>query len=154
MVSMRNDVLNVALDPTDNPYLMGPYAPVDTEIEAPDLRVIGEIPDDLNGLYVRNGPNPQHAPAGRYHWFDGDGMLHALHFRDGTASYRNRWVRTVGFQRESQAGAGPLHGDGGALGRQPPGREAAIPLPVVEGHRQHRRRVPQRQPDGPLVPGR
>lgn len=67
MVSMRNDVLNVALDPTDNPYLMGPYAPVDTEIEAPDLRVIGEIPDDLNGLYVRNGPNPQHAPAGRYH---------------------------------------------------------------------------------------
>lgn len=105
MVSMRNDVLNLALDTTDNPYLMGPFAPVDTEIEAADLQVIGEIPTDLNGLYVRNGPNPQHAPAGRYHWFDGDGMLHALHFSDGQATYRNRWVRTVGFQRESQAGA-------------------------------------------------
>lgn len=105
MVSMRNDVLNVALDTTDNPYLMGPFAPVDTEIEASDLEVIGEIPTDLNGLYVRNGPNPRHAPAGRYHWFDGDGMLHALHFSDGKATYRNRWVRTVGFQRESQAGA-------------------------------------------------
>ncbi len=108
MVTLRNDALNLALDTTDNPYLMGGYAPVDTEIEAADLTVIGEIPEDLNGLYVRNGPNPQHSPAGRYHWFDGDGMLHALHFRDGTASYRNRWVRTIGFERESQAG-GPLY---------------------------------------------
>lgn len=104
MVDLRNDVLNLALDTEDNPYLMGGYAPVDTEIEAADLTVVGEIPDDLNGLYVRNGPNPQHAPSGRYHWFDGDGMLHAVHFRDGTASYRNRWVRTTGFTRESRAG--------------------------------------------------
>lgn len=104
MVSLRNDALNVALDTSDNPYLMDGYAPVDTEIDAEHLTVIGEIPSDLNGLYVRNGPNPQHAPGGRYHWFDGDGMLHAIHFRDGTASYRNRWVRTIGFQRESQAG--------------------------------------------------
>ena len=104
MVTVRNDALNLALDTTDNPYLMGGFAPVDTEIDASDLTVIGEIPCDLNGLYVRNGPNPQHHPAGRYHWFDGDGMLHALHFRDGTASYRNRWVRTVGFDRETSAG--------------------------------------------------
>lgn len=105
MVTVRNDALNLALDTTDNPYLMGGYAPVDTEIAAADLTVVGEIPADLAGLYVRNGPNPQHMPAGRYHWFDGDGMLHAIHFRDGTASYRNRWVRTVGFEREAQAGA-------------------------------------------------
>lgn len=67
LVDLRNDVLNLALDTEDNPYLMGGYAPVDTEIEAADLTVVGEIPDDLNGLYVRNGPNPQHAPSGRYH---------------------------------------------------------------------------------------
>jgi carotenoid cleavage dioxygenase len=110
MVGLRNDVLNLALDTTDNPYLLGGYAPVDTEIEASDLEVRGEIPSDLNGLYVRNGPNPRHLPAGRYHWFDGDGMLHALHLREGRAAYRNRWVRTVGFQRESRAGTALYRG--------------------------------------------
>ena len=104
MTTVRNDALNLALDTEDNPYLLDGYAPVDTEITAQDLEVIGEIPDDLNGLYVRNGPNPRYRPTGRYHWFDGDGMLHGLHFRDGTATYRNRWVRTIGYQRDQVAG--------------------------------------------------
>ena len=104
MATVRNDALNLALDTEDNPYLLDGYAPVDTEITAEDLEVIGEIPDDLNGLYVRNGPNPKHLPTnGRYHWFDGDGMLHGLHFRDGTATYRNRWVNTIGYQRDTKA---------------------------------------------------
>ena len=54
--------------------------------------MIGELPDDLAGVFVRNGSNPKFAPPGRYHWFDGDGMLHALHFENGTAVYRNRYV--------------------------------------------------------------
>ena len=95
------------LTPTEvesNPYLGGPYAPIDTEIDASNLHVIGEIPRDLDGVYLRNGPNPQHDPVGRYHWFDGDGMVHAVHFRDGTATYCNRWVRTDAFERERAAG--------------------------------------------------
>src|SRR4029453_4786881 len=74
------------------------------EVTLDDLEVLGEIPDHLNGVYVRNGPNPQFDPRGRYHWFDGDGMVHALHLADGKASYRNRWIRTEGFERERQAG--------------------------------------------------
>ncbi len=100
---VRNDALNVALDAGENPYLMGGYAPVDTEIGAEDLEVIGEIPADLNGLYVRNGPNPRFTTEGRYHWFDGDGMLHAIHLRNGTATYRNRWIRTDGFAADGAA---------------------------------------------------
>lgn len=87
-----------------NPYLGGPFAPVDSEIDAADLTVIGEIPRDLDGVYLRNGPNPQYPPVGRYHWFDGDGMVHAVHFNDGKATYRNRWVRTDAFDRERAAG--------------------------------------------------
>jgi carotenoid cleavage dioxygenase len=87
-----------------NPYLEGVYAAVDEERTDERLEVIGEIPADLDGLYVRTGPNPQYAPAGRYHWFDGDGMVHGIRFRDGEASYRNRWVRTKGFEREAEAG--------------------------------------------------
>jgi len=89
---------------SQDPYLGGNYAPIDTEIVAHDLPVIGQIPRDLAGVYVRNGSNPRFAPKGRYHWFDGDGMLHAVHFEDGRASYRNRWIRTEGLAAELEAG--------------------------------------------------
>jgi carotenoid cleavage dioxygenase len=42
-----------------------------------------------------------------YHPFDGDGMLHQLHLAGGSASYRNRFIRTAGFLAEQEA-AGPL----------------------------------------------
>ena len=87
-----------------NPYLLGVFAPVEHEITADDLTVIGEIPSDLNGVYLRNGPNRQFAAPGRYHMFDGDGMIHAMHFENGTARYRNRWIRTRALHEESAAG--------------------------------------------------
>jgi carotenoid cleavage dioxygenase-like enzyme len=77
-----------------SPYLEGPFAPIDAEITADDPAVIGEIPRDLSGMFVRNGANPRFEPIGRYHWFDGDGMLHGVHLADGRATYRNRYVRT------------------------------------------------------------
>ncbi|HSF85827.1 MAG TPA: carotenoid oxygenase family protein [Acidimicrobiia bacterium] len=107
---VRNDALAVALDAGENPYLMGPYAPVHNEIDATDLEVIGEIPADLEGLYVRNGPNPRFRTEGRYHWFDGDGMLHAIYLENGEATYRNRWVRTAGFEQDTSAGRGLWQG--------------------------------------------
>lgn len=83
-----------------NPYLSGSYAPVHEQIEAPLELLAGAIPADLNGVYVRNGPNPERTQAGRHHWFDGDGMLHAVTFANGQATYRNRWIETVGLQLE------------------------------------------------------
>ena len=75
-----------------NPYLKGLYAPVQDEIDAQALPVIGEIPRDLNGAYFRNGPNPAAAPTGMHHWFDGEGMVHGVWFEDGKARYANRYV--------------------------------------------------------------
>ena len=83
-----------------NPYLAGPYGPVTREVEAVDLPVIGEIPADLAGLYVRNGPNPERAPSAPHHWFDGDGMLHGVWFDEGRARYRNRFVGTPDLAAE------------------------------------------------------
>lgn len=94
----------------ENPYLTGIYAPVDTELDCSDLKVIGDIPKDLNGVMLRNGPNPKYAPKGRYHWFDGDAMLHAVHFEAGKASYRNRWLDTRGLQAEVEAGESLFNG--------------------------------------------
>lgn len=89
----------------ENPYLSGIYAPTEHEIDVAALEVIaGEIPRDLFGSYVRNGPNPRFAPRGRHHWFDGDGMLHAIRFENGHARYRNRYVRTAGLARDEEEG--------------------------------------------------
>lgn len=96
--------LPLRITPNNNPFLMGLFAPVSQEITADELPVIGAIPQDLEGVYLRNGPNPVLEPRGRYHWFDGDGMVHAIEFRGGKAIYRNRWIRTAGFTAEQEAG--------------------------------------------------
>ena len=99
------------VDGIDNPYLHGPYAPVVSEITAVDLPVtLGKIPDDLYGAYLRNGPNPVFKPRGAYHWFDGDGMVHGLYFRDGRASYIRKWVQTRDLHKEIERGNVELSG--------------------------------------------
>lgn len=89
---------------TTSPFLRGNFAPVHEEITAEQLKVIGQLPTGLSGMFVRNGPNPQFPPLGRYHWFDGDGMLHGVRIQDGRASYRNRYVQTAGLREERAAG--------------------------------------------------
>ena len=81
----------------ENRYLTGNFAPVRDELTTFDLPVDGALPPELSGRLLRIGPNPVTPPAdpAAYHWFIGDGMLHAIELGDGRAvSYRNRWVRT------------------------------------------------------------
>ena len=87
-----------------SPYLQDNFAPVAEELTVDRLTVIGNLPKDLNGFYVRNGPNPQLPPKGSYHWFDGDGMIHGVKIEDGRASYRNRFIATTGFLHEKKQG--------------------------------------------------
>ena len=47
----------------ENPYLSGSFAPVGQETESAPLDVIaGAVPRDLDGVLVRNGPDPRHPP--------------------------------------------------------------------------------------------
>lgn len=87
------------------PMLTGEYAPIFDEQELRNLPVEGEIPADLNGVYLRNGPNQRFEPKGKFHLFDGDGMLHAAEFRNGAVTYRNKWVRTRGWLQNDELGA-------------------------------------------------
>ncbi len=89
----------------DNPYLHGLFAPTTVERDQADCPVLkGEIPRELRGAYFRNGPSAKHAPSNRYHWFDGDGMVHGIWFEDGRARYRSRWVQTRGLALEAERG--------------------------------------------------
>jgi carotenoid cleavage dioxygenase-like enzyme len=76
-------------------FNVGNYAPVADELTENDLTVEGAIPAELDGWYLRNGPNPREATG---HWFTGDGMIHGVRIEGGEAKwYRNRWVRTDSF---------------------------------------------------------
>jgi carotenoid cleavage dioxygenase len=90
----------------DHPYRTGAWQPNFVEYDADALDVIeGAIPIELDGVYLRNTENPVMGSIGRYHPFDGDGMVHAIRFANGRASYRNRFVRTLGLAAELEAGA-------------------------------------------------
>ena len=80
-----------------NPYLTGVHTPLKEENTITDLKVTGTIPPALNGVYLRNGPNPLKMPnPATHHWFVGDAMLHGLRIQDGKALwYRNRWIRST-----------------------------------------------------------
>lgn len=106
MLQVLDEVRLTVPTDTDNPFLLGPFRPTGREwlADTGDLQVIGEIPRDLHGVYVRNSHTQVHDPMGIYHPFDGDGMLAAVHFEDGRATFRNRFVRTTGFLAEQAAG--------------------------------------------------
>ena len=82
-------------------YLSGNYAPVGDEVTAFDLPVIGTLPGELAGRYLRNGPNPiEPVDLATHHWFMGDGMVHGVRLRDGRAEwYRNRYVGSTTVSR-------------------------------------------------------
>lgn len=93
----QNKVQNKA----KNPYLHGIFGPVD-EVETHDLQVIGKIPQQLTGLLLRIGPNPIHVEnQAAYHWFSGDGMLHALKIEQGQATwFKSRYIATDSIQKQ------------------------------------------------------
>ncbi len=96
------------------PYLADNFGPVTEEVTATALETRGRIPAELNGRYLRNGPNPM-APVDmtKHHWFVGDGMVHGVRLGEGKALwYRNRWVRSEAMVE--------------ALGEDPAGRIFAI----------------------------
>ncbi len=91
--------------PSDNYFLDGNFSPVAEERDAEILEVVGSIPEDLAGHFLRIGPNPVHVfSEAAYHTFDGDGMIHAIEFGNGAPRYRNRWVKNEGFLTEQEQG--------------------------------------------------
>ena len=79
-----------------NPFLSGINKPIQKEETIVQLEVFGSIPPGLDGQYLRIGPNPIVPDPAGYHWFSGDGMVHAIALKNGKALwYRNRWIRSA-----------------------------------------------------------
>eukprot|EP00903_Cladosiphon_okamuranus_P013500 g12574.t1 len=109
-----NTVLKLAFKPVNyilnwpdkyNEFLQGAYAPVQEEVTAQECEVVGEVPEAVFGEFARNGPNPRLPPTGRYHWFDGDGMVHAVRLKSSdSAMYTNRYTKTNMLKATEQTG--------------------------------------------------
>ena len=99
---------------TPHPYLSGIHVPMTHEETLTDLEVSGSIPVELDGRYIRIGPNPVTPPnPASYHWFTGDGMVHGVRLQGGKALwYRNRWIRSnaVSAALGEAPAPGPRHG--------------------------------------------
>jgi all-trans-8'-apo-beta-carotenal 15,15'-oxygenase len=79
----------------------------------------GQIPAALQGTWFRNGPGLfEVGDTAIRHPFDGDGMVCAITFTEGRAHFRNRYVRTQGFEAEQAAGRILYRG---VFGTQKPG---------------------------------
>ena len=88
-----------------DPRLLGFATARAESLSAPLTTLSGRLPSGLAGVLWRNGPAEHERFGHRYrHWFDGDGMVQAFAFADGSARHRARILDTPKRRRETQAG--------------------------------------------------
>lgn len=79
---------------------------LDEEFSTVPLKIIGTVPEWLNGTLVRNGPvNFAINGEKNRHWFDGLAMLHAFSFHEGEVNYTNQFVRSQAYQTVFEDGS-------------------------------------------------
>ena len=124
------------------PSCSGYYAPVNTEADAAHLQITGDMPKELPARSTATAPTRSSRRAVRYHWFGGDGMIHAFHIENGNVSYKNRWVRTPKWEIENKEGEGLFGTFGNPRYTDPRVGNAQL------DYRQHQHRLARRQAVG------
>ena len=66
--------------------------------------VEGEIPKEMVGTLLRNGPAMYERDGFVKSYLDGDGMVTSIAIKDGKAYFRNKFVRTEHFDKEEELG--------------------------------------------------
>jgi beta,beta-carotene 9',10'-dioxygenase len=70
-----------------------------------NVPVIGNIPDWINGTYIRNGPGLFNAGGKTFnHWFDAMGVLHKFDLQNGKVHYQNRFIECESYRHVNEEG--------------------------------------------------
>jgi carotenoid cleavage dioxygenase-like enzyme len=86
------------------PTMKGFFAPTRFEADVFDCEVIGKVPTDLNGAFVRLGGDWFYPPKDSTDSpFSQDGYISSFRLRNGNADYKGRWVRTQRFEANRAA---------------------------------------------------
>src|ERR1700733_14373800 len=92
------------VDFSNQPTMKGFFAPTRFEADVFDCEVIGKIPTDMNGAFVRLGGDwfyppklPNDSP------FNVDGYINMFRFKNGNVDYKGRWVKTPRFNADRAA---------------------------------------------------
>jgi carotenoid cleavage dioxygenase len=89
---------------TRDPTQVGFFAPMRFEADITDCEVIGKIPADLNGAFVRVGGEflyPPKFPDDAA--LNSDGYVSSFRFRNGAVSFHGKWVKTHRYQKQVAA---------------------------------------------------
>jgi len=80
------------------------YCNVEKELNHAELKIVkGSIPKQISGTFYRNGPGRlERSGQWVHHPFDGDGMIAAFKFENGTIKLTNRFVRTKEWKEEEE----------------------------------------------------
>ncbi len=85
-------------------YQIG-FSNLNTENNLDDLNILGEIPSWINGSLIFTGPAKFAIEQNKVnHWFDGLAMIHAFIFKNGTVSYKNRYLNSSTYQKSISTG--------------------------------------------------
>lgn len=104
-------------------WALGWQSVLDDTLAPLEMAVEGEIPADLNGVLLRNGPARfERGGVHVNHWFDGDGMVQRFDFANHRVTHSGQFVHTERYLREGQAGQYINHHGGTALPFAKPAR--------------------------------
>ncbi len=89
---------------TEEKFGLG-FVSLENEVSIDNLPVKGKIPPWLTGTLLRNGPAKFEVGTRSFnHWFDGLAMLHKFSFKEGTASYANRFLQSNAYKTARETG--------------------------------------------------
>jgi carotenoid cleavage dioxygenase-like enzyme len=92
------------VDFSKDPTAQGFFAPERFESTVYDCTVVGEVPTDLDGAFVRVGTEwlyPPKFPDDSI--FNADGFVGMFRIKGGVVDFSGRWVRTPRWQNDTAA---------------------------------------------------
>ncbi|KAJ4935884.1 hypothetical protein JOQ06_017411 [Pogonophryne albipinna] len=76
---------------------------VEENPEPISTNIIGEIPEWINGSFLRNGPGKFEIGNHKFnHWFDGMALLHQFKITNGSVTYKSRFLSSDSYKANNE----------------------------------------------------